>query len=66
MHFRPDQATRDRLEALIEAEEQCCSFLRFELGEDGDTLTLTVAAPEGAEPVAQDLTAAFAAKTRAA
>ncbi len=63
MHFRPDRATRDRLEAVIDAEARCCSFLHFELGEDRDTLTLRVVAPEGAEAVARDLTAAFAAAT---
>ena len=66
MHFRSDKATRERLEAVIEAEAQCCSFLHFELGEDRDTVTLTVVAPEGAEPVAHDLTAAFEAKAGAA
>ena len=61
MHFRPDRATRERLEDVIEAEARCCSFLRFELAEERDTLTLKVVAPEGAEAVAHDLTAAFAA-----
>ena len=47
MHFRPDRATRDRLEAVIDAEARCCSFLHFELGEDRHTLTLRLVAPGG-------------------
>ena len=60
MRFRADETTRERLEAIIAAEATCCSFLRFELADEADTLTLTITAPAGAEPVAHDLTAAFA------
>ena len=40
-----------RLQSLIEAEGRCCPFLRFELREEGDVLTLEVAFPPGAEPM---------------
>jgi len=60
LRFRGDRATRERLEALIAAESACCSFLRFDLREDGGTLVLTVTAPEGAEPLAFELVDAFA------
>ena len=60
MRFRANETTRERLEAIIAAEATCCSFLRFELTDEGDTLTLTITAPAGAEAVADDLTAAFA------
>ena len=56
MRFRADETTRERLEAIIAAEATCCSFLRFELADEADTLTLTITAPAGAEPVAHDLT----------
>ena len=62
----PTSTTRERLEAIIAAEASCCSFLRFKLTDEGDTLTLTITAPAGAEPVAHDLTAAFARQAEVA
>lgn len=61
LRFRADQSTRDRLEAIIAAESQCCAFLRFDLSEESDELTLIITAPEGAERLALDLVNAFAA-----
>jgi hypothetical protein len=61
LRFRADEQTRERLEGIIAAESQCCSFLRFDLTEQGGELRLAVTGPEGAEPVASDLVNAFAA-----
>jgi hypothetical protein len=61
MRFRADSDTRERLEGIITAESQCCSFLMFGLTEEADALVLSVTAPEGAEPLAWDLVNAFAA-----
>jgi hypothetical protein len=66
MRFRNDDTTRERLEAIVAAESECCSFLSFELAERSGELVLTITAPEGAEPVARDLVAAFAAEARVA
>jgi hypothetical protein len=66
LRFRAGEPTRARLEAIIAAESQCCSFLRFELAERHGELVLSVTAPEGAEPIAQDLVNAFAAHRTAA
>ena len=66
LHFRGDQPTRERLEAIIAAESRCCSFLRFELSEENGQLLLAVTAPEGAEPLALDLVNAFATDGKAA
>lgn len=66
LRFRRDEATRARLEAIIAAESQCCSFLSFDLQETADELVLRITAPEGAEPLAADLVNAFAADTKAA
>ena len=60
MHFRADHETRERLEAVIAAESSCCAFLSFDLRDEGDELVLSIAAPEGGEPLARDLVAAFA------
>jgi hypothetical protein len=65
LRFRADITTRRRLKAIIAAESQCCSFLQFELAEDGGELVLAVTAPEGAEPLARDLVNAFAAHSKA-
>jgi hypothetical protein len=64
LRFRGDDETRERLEGIIAAESQCCSFLRFGLTEDADALVLSVTAPEGAEPLAWDLVNAFADDAR--
>ena len=66
LRFRADEPTRRRLEAIVAAESQCCSFLGFELNEDDGDLALTIVAPEGAEPVAAGLVEAFAAEAKAA
>jgi len=66
LRFRADAATRDRLEAIIAAESRCCSFLSFDLSEDAGELALTIVAPDGAEPIATELAAAFTAEANAA
>ena len=66
MRFRADETTRARLEAIIAAEASCCSFLDFELTDEGDTLRLAITAPAGAESVAHALTAAFARQAEVA
>ena len=66
LSFRADAATRASLEAVIAAESQCCSFLKFDLRERAGELVLTISAPEGAEPLVIDLVRAFAAGAEAA
>jgi hypothetical protein len=51
--WRRSAEVRRRLDALIEAESACCSFIDFELDERADTLVLRATAPAGAEPVAR-------------
>lgn len=60
LRFRAEPDIRQRLEAIVAAEGECCSFLAFELEEDSEGLTLSIAAPAGAEPVAAGLAGAFA------
>src|SRR5688500_534883 len=59
LRLRADQATRGRLAGIIAAESACCSFLDFDLREEGAELVLTITAPEGAEALASDLVSAF-------
>jgi hypothetical protein len=65
LRFHNDDATRTRLEAIVAAESECCSFLVFDLRAEGDELELRVTAPEGGEALADDLVRAFAEGARA-
>jgi hypothetical protein len=60
LRFRSDAETRKRLEEIVAAEMECCSFLDLALEERGGTLILSVAAPQDGQLVADELTAAFA------
>lgn len=60
LRFRSEPATRQRLQAIVAAEKECCPFLEFELRSEADELVLTITAPPGGEPVAAGLADAFA------
>lgn len=58
LSFRP--AARERLAAIVAAEAECCPFLDMRLDSGTHAVaTLAIEAPAGAEPVVQDLVAAF-------
>ena len=59
LRFRAGAQTRERVAAFIAAESRCCSFLRMELRDDADALTLTVEGPAGSEPIVRELLAAL-------
>lgn len=59
LRFRASDETRRRLEELVAAEAECCSFLDLALDEAGDELVLTVSAPSHAEEVATEFARAF-------
>jgi hypothetical protein len=59
LRFRSDPTTHRRLEEIVVAEAECCSFLDLELAEQGDELVLTLAAPENGQPIADELAVAF-------
>ena len=44
LRFRADPETRRRLEALVAAEAECCSFLDLSLQISGEEIVLTVSA----------------------
>jgi hypothetical protein len=60
LRFRPDAGTRRRLEEIVAAEAECCSFLDLALEEGNGELILTVASPGEGQAVADALAAAFA------
>ena len=59
LRLRPGAGTRTRVEALLQAEEECCPFLAFELSEREDAIVLTIRSPEDGRAVVQDLVATF-------
>jgi hypothetical protein len=64
LRFRAGARTRERAAAFVEAESRCCPFLRLELHDDPDALTLIVEGPPGSEPIVGELLAALGAPAR--
>jgi hypothetical protein len=60
LRFRSNPKTRRRLEEIVAAEAECCSFLDLELTERRGELVLTLTAPEDGQAVADEFAAAFA------
>ena len=58
LRFRAGAQTRERVAAFVAAESRCCPFLRMELRDDPDALTLTVEGPAGSAPIVRELLAA--------
>lgn len=66
LRFRKGPATRCRLEDIVAAEAECCSFLELALRERGDELVLSISAPGDGRAVADQLADAFGASRAAA
>jgi len=60
LRFHSDPETRRRLEVIVAAEAECCSFLELSLEERSGELVLSIGSPEDGRPVAEELAAAFA------
>lgn len=59
LRFKGDARTRQRLEAILAAERECCPFLDLNLKREGDQLALSIAAPAAATAVAAALAERF-------
>ena len=66
LSFGAGDGVRDRVEAIVAAESQCCAFLDMTVSDRADMVLLTIDGPEGAEPVLAELVAAFRGTTEAA
>jgi hypothetical protein len=64
LRFRSSDETRQRLEAIVTAEAECCSFLDLSLTEKDGELVLSIAAPEEGQAIADELAEAFAANPK--
>ena len=59
LSFYPAADVRDRLAAIVAAESKCCAFLTMQLADEPDAITLTIDAPDDAEPVLAELLTSF-------
>ena len=59
LRFHSNGSTRRRLEDIVAAEAECCSFLDLSLREEEGELVLSIAAPD-AQALADELAAGFA------
>jgi hypothetical protein len=66
LRFKGDSSVRARVERFVAAEGECCAFLTMRVAEAPGEVRLTIDAPEGAEPVLEELVAAFGPQPRAA
>ena len=55
LSFEESAAVRERLEALVAAESQCCPFLTMNLSAADGRLVLEVTGPELAAPIIEEL-----------
>ena len=62
LRFRPDPSIRERVEAVVAAESECCAFLHFEVEHGDDATVLTISAPNGGAEMAHELAAALAGR----
>ncbi|MBA3301379.1 MAG: hypothetical protein H0T15_05870 [Thermoleophilaceae bacterium] len=58
--FRAGEGVQSRLERIVAAELECCPFLSLELTAEPDALVLTIAGPDDAQPIVDEMAAAFA------
>jgi hypothetical protein len=62
LRFRPDPRIRERVDAIVVAESECCAFLDFRV-EHGDVATvLTISAPNGGAEMVHELAAILAGR----
>jgi hypothetical protein len=59
LSLRYDAGSADRVRKMVQGEERCCAFLRFDVEEDGGSIMVTVTAPEAARDAAGELFAQF-------
>jgi hypothetical protein len=66
LHLRYAVEARDRVLEMVRREQARCSFLTFDLREEGGEVALTITAPEEARIAAETLFDQFAAGARTA
>jgi hypothetical protein len=59
LRFAGGPGVRERVDAIVTAESQCCAFLDLQVSAEDGAVVLRVTAPDGAELVLTELVAAF-------
>ena len=59
LRFRESAETRQRLEAIVAAEAECCPFLDMHLREEAGAVVLEIRATQEAAPMVAELVSAF-------
>ncbi len=59
LRFAAAAGVRDRLDAIVAAESECCAFLAMAVSDGPGAVVLTIDAPAGAELVIEELVGAF-------
>ncbi len=62
LRFRPDPEIRERVDAIVAAESECCAFLDFEVEHGDEATVLTISAPNGGAEMVHELVAALAGR----
>ncbi len=62
LRFRPDSRIRERVEAIVAAESECCAFLEFKVEHREQATVLTISAPNGGAEMLHELAAAFSGR----
>jgi hypothetical protein len=62
LRFRPDPGIRERVDAIVAAESQCCAFLDLEVEHRDEATVLTVSAPNGGAETMHELVGALAGR----
>ncbi len=55
-------SVRERVEAIVAAEAECCAFLDFRVEHGDEATVLTISAPNGGAEVVHELAAALAGR----
>jgi hypothetical protein len=66
LRFAAGAGVRERVEAIVAAESECCAFLTMRVTAEPDTIVLTIDAPEAAELILRELLDAFRGRPQAA
>jgi hypothetical protein len=59
LRFAAGNGIRERIEAIVAAESDCCAFLTMSVEDAPDVVVLTIDAPDGAGPILTALVDAF-------
>lgn len=59
LRFAAGPGCRERVDAIVAAESECCAFLTMRVTDEPDAIVVTIDAPEGAELVIQELVESF-------